>query len=150
MFDIYKACIEELHSFDARFDFSIQEATLTLFYTNLGISEHPFNPSSELTYVDRAYVVFEDVYCIKGDFPRVVRLSPRLNDSTHSFYFGGSWLKDRMHREFEIIAKNAILYLPSDVRTSKKIITDVIDDSWNQVSYASIFNVFYAEKQKQV
>jgi len=90
---IFDSSVEELHSFDAYYKKVVfKNNTLVIPYINLGVSNHVINPSSDILFIDFAYMIFKAVsyltVYIKGKRLIVIDTSKKEK----IYYFGGSYL----------------------------------------------------------
>jgi len=112
--NIYSTDIDELDTFEAHFDYQIIPNGLILRYLNLGVSEHPLNPTTKLKYIDYSYLLFSKIVSIKGNFPTNLDLPNLESIELPNYFFGGTWIHDSRHREFSIICENTSLHLLVD------------------------------------
>jgi hypothetical protein len=106
-----KEGIHEIHSFDAYYKNAVITGDVLIIpYINLGVSEHPLNPSKELQYIDKAFIVFKEVCYLKAFREQLIEEIDCINAET--YYFGGSNLdKESNLIDMEIKAKEAFLLL---------------------------------------
>ena len=111
---VYDTSMDEIHSFESFFGRIFNENNdIKIPFVNLGISDHPVNPSNELKYIDKSYLVFKDVASISENYD----VSAVEDTSFVTYYFGGLDMEG-IHREFQVKCKNAYLELTNDYRLS--------------------------------
>ncbi|MEP2023631.1 MAG: hypothetical protein ABJH98_10930 [Reichenbachiella sp.] len=113
---IYDNYLNEIHSFDSYYgEIVIESDSLTIPYINLGVSEHPLNEGKDLKFINKAYMVFEDVVSFDEQF------SLDEYKGTLTLYFGGYNLKEREHKEFKVVCNRAYLNLLEESEMSHKM-----------------------------
>lgn len=119
---IVREKIEELDSFESYFKVIYRDETsLIIAYFNLGISEHSeLNLEEKLKYIDRAYLVCEDITFLSINNCVIKNL--KINSP--SFYFGGFDLNnndDEKINDIEVKANNIYLKLPDNFIISNSL-----------------------------
>ena len=107
-----ESAIDEIHSFDAYYkNVILNNSNLIIPYINLGVSNHEINPSSNLLFIDFAYMVFERVSFLSVYINNRRLVVVDKQKTKNLYHFGGSYLDfDRgIFNDLEICAKQTYL-----------------------------------------
>ena len=105
--------IDELNTFDSYYVSSKVDNSLVLYFINVGVSEHPLNTSKQKKYIDRSYIVCENLHAFNINYNFI---NVKGVDNLQPYYFGGWDLLKGQHTEIELVAERVSLILPDDVQ----------------------------------
>ncbi len=122
---IYNHCIEEIHSFDARYKNVIfRNNNIVVPYINLGVSKHPLHTEEKgMAFLDYTYMVFVDVSYLKV-YLKKPYIVIDLEKKAEHFYFGGDYWdnENKIFNDMEIGCSEAFLQTLN--------ITKLSDEMW--------------------
>lgn len=109
----------DIHSFDAYYrNVIFRNSNLLVPYINLGFIEHELNRTSEIMYLDRAYLIAENL-----TYFRVYEKEALIGDSNQDgfFFFGGRNLDHDHFVDLEFNSESVYLMIPDDSKLSHKM-----------------------------
>lgn len=110
--------VDEIDTFNSYIGkIKIEEDVLSIFFFNIGVSNHILNEDNDLKYIDRSILVFRGVLSFTEDYSLDIVVGKGLK----SFYFGGYHMTDGVHKEFQVLCSDASLKVPDDFHMSGSI-----------------------------
>ena len=114
---IFSSSIDEIHTFDSYLGpFQKEGNNLIVPAINVGVSNHPLNPTSEMKYIDKSYLLFEQCDDIRTEFDVLLQVPGSV-----VFHLGGVEMETRVHQEWRIICKRVHLLLPGSSKLSDEM-----------------------------
>lgn len=111
---VYQEYIEEIHSFDSYYvEIFHKKNSIVIPFINLGIRKHPLNVSTEMQFIDFAFMVFQNIYYFETTYEGVVINKDRKDLQ----YFGGASLEEKS-AVIDIIVGAEVIFLQL-MRTSR-------------------------------
>lgn len=110
--------MDEIDTFNSYVgDVRIEGDVLSILFFNMGVSNHVLNEDENIKYIDRSEIVFIGVSSFIEDYSLDVVVDTRLRD----YYVGGYFMKDGVHKEFQVLCVDAFLKVPDDFRISENM-----------------------------
>jgi hypothetical protein len=118
---IFEEAFDEVATFESYYrGYILKEGNFLMPYINVGVSEHPLNPSRDLLHIDYSYVVCLDVALIKYN-DELVFDNTSLKFGEYRFvYLGGINLNVNAGTEFQILCKKPFLQIMDYSQLSKE------------------------------
>ena len=112
----------EYHSFDAYYKGIVfKDRNLIIPYINLGIFKHPLNPGEKVSFINKCYIILEDIQYLK-----VYKLPPVVGNSEipakYEFFFGGLNLdQNSIYIDIDVKCNQGFLELLPDSRVANEM-----------------------------
>lgn len=140
--------VEEIDSVEAYYgEFLYKNGDLYIPFVNLGVSEHPLNPRKEMQFIDRAYMVFRQVFRVTDTgMGRRVYDVPFTAEWVYVGHFAGSDCINGGGAEFEIISKRACLWVFEDSQLSSTLWIPVYTANFRRNMARSLTKAFFENR----
>lgn len=110
--------MDEIDTFNSYIgDIRIEGDVLSILFFNIGVSNHVLNEDENIKYIDRSVMVFNGVSSFIEDYS----LDVVVDRGLRAYYVGGYFMKDGVHKEFQVLCADAVLKVPDDFRISENM-----------------------------
>lgn len=117
----YTENFDEITTFESFFKSTLMKGeNFMIPYINVGISDHPLNPSNNLLHLNYSYIVCTGVLFIKYNGNIIYDETYGKFDTCQIVYLGGTDLSINVNIEYQVICKNAFLQINEKTKLSKE------------------------------
>jgi len=136
---IFEDKFDEIDTFEAFFKvFFLKGDRLLIPYINVGVSNHPLNPSEELLHLDFCYVICLDIALIKCN-SEIILDNTLGKVGTYDFvYLGGTNLNENVNVEYQVLCRKAFIQI---LENTKMLASFWIPPRQNVISNMSSFQI---------
>ncbi|MBT1705809.1 hypothetical protein [Chryseosolibacter indicus] len=116
---VYENSFEQIVTFEGYYkSYLLNKEAMVIPYVNIGISNHPLNPSNQLKHLNFGYIIYFDIALVKYN-NTIIFDNTELKYGSYTFYYsGGINLDLHAGTEFQILAKKARLQTTDKMQLS--------------------------------
>lgn len=145
--NIFHSDIDELHSFDAYYrGVILRNNNLVIPYINLGVSQHPVNPSKDLLFFDFSFMIFQGVNYLDAYInSKRYKILTVIKNADVFYSFGGTYLDydESVFNDMRISCDKAYLQILSTSRLSKTMWLPIPTPNFKMNMSESEMNYFF-------